>query len=187
MTLFTENPLWAYVILGVLGVIFLCTFFVNKRVLYLALVPLMLVLGLGFWLIDYAIETDREQVERKTTELARAVELGDMAKLDDLISKKFYHPAFANKETLLAQARVVLQPNQERTAKLWQFETKAGTSGKSMILTGNASANGQYGSINVPGFIGKVEMTYLKDDDGQWRLVKFYVTDSQGNEVNVRR
>jgi len=187
MSFITENPLWAYVLLAAAGVVFVSAFVVTKRVVYLAAVPVVLVLGLGFWLIDYAIETDREQVERKTRELAAAVEAGDLNKLDALISKRFYHPMFASKQALLDRARGVLQPGQQRTCQLWQFETSAGGSGKTMILTGNASASGQYGSFNVPGFLGKVEFTFLKDDDGQWRLGKFLVTDTQGNDVAIPR
>lgn len=187
MTLFTEFPLWAYVILSVVALISVAAFFVTKRVIYLGGVLLLLLLGFGFWLVDYAVETDREQVERKTKELAKAVEQGDLVKLDALISSKFYDTNFTSKKALLDQARPILQPNQERKAQLWQFDTKAGSSGKSMILTGNASASGQYGAFNVQGFFGKVELTYLKDEDGQWRLSKFFVTDSQGNPINVPR
>jgi hypothetical protein len=187
MTLFTENPLWAYVGLSILAVIFISAFFVTKRVIYLGALPILLVIGLGFWLIDYAIETDREQVERKTKELAAAVQSGDINKIDSLISAKFYRPDLTSKAMLMSSARAVLLPNQQRTAQLWQFEVKPGSSGKSITLTCNASATGQYGSFNVPSFLGMAELTYLKDDDGQWRLGKFRVTDTHGAEIAVPR
>jgi ketosteroid isomerase-like protein len=49
------------------------------------------------------------------------------------------------------------------------------------------SASGQYGGYNVEGWFGRIEFTFLKDADGQWRIARFVVVDSQGGEVSLRR
>lgn len=187
MGFLTEDPTWVYVLLLVgLGVAVIF-FLRSQRVIHLAAIPILLLLAALVWLIDYAIETDREQVERKVQELADAVDAADYAKLEGLISDRFYTPLFTSKRNLIEQAKRYLEPGAKRQTSIWQVETRWGTSGKTIILDGNVAASGQYGNYNVEGWFGRIEFTFMQDADGQWRIAKFVVTDSQGSEVSLRR
>jgi ketosteroid isomerase-like protein len=187
MTVVTEDPTVLYVLLGFAAVVAFLYFTFSKRVVHLAGVPAAIGLAAVIFLVDYLIETDREQVERKVQELADAVDRADYDKLADLISPRFYTPVFTSKQNLVEQARRLLDPQARRKTHFWQFDTRQGSGGKTWIVEGNVSASGQYGGYDVQGWFGRIEFTFLKDPDGQWRVAKFTVTDSQGTEVNVRR
>jgi len=186
MTILTEDPTWIYLLLLGAGIVAAVAFFSTQRVLYLLAVPGVLVLAGLVWLVDFLIETDREQVERKVQELAEAVNHADFAKIESLISSRFYTPMFTSKQNLLDNARRYLDPQASRRTSFWQLDTRS-VAGKSLVVDGNVSASGQYGGYNVEGWFGRIEFTFLKDADGQWRIARFVVVDSQGGEVSLRR
>lgn len=187
MTILTEDPTWIYLLLIAAGAVSGIAFFSTQRVVYLLGVPAVLVLGGLVWLVDYLVETDREQVERKVQELAEAVNAADFAKIESLISPRFYTPMFTSKQHLLDNAKRYLDPQASRRTSFWQLDTRSISSGKSLVVDGNVSASGQYGGYHVEGWFGRIELTFLKDEDGQWRIARFTVVDSQGGEVSLRR
>jgi hypothetical protein len=54
---------------------------------------------------------------------------------------------------------------------------------KSYRVTCNLSASGQFGPQPVPQFFGVTTFTFIKDDDGQWRMSKFEVKTTQGEPI----
>jgi hypothetical protein len=73
---FVDDPLWAYVVCGFVALVLLVMFFTSKRVKFVVWIAVPLFIALGFYLLDRYVETDREQVVRKTHELAAAAQRG---------------------------------------------------------------------------------------------------------------
>jgi uncharacterized membrane protein YeiB len=186
MSYFVETPIWAYVILTGLGLIFVTAFFVTKRVVYLWAVPILLAIAGLFFLLDYLVETDREQVERKTAELARDATEGNLAHMETLFSNRFYYSGLGGKAAIMAQARRYVPAGQQRAVEVWGMETKVSSSKKTMIVQCNGKAAGHFSTIHIdPPFLGLLELTYVKDEDGQWRISGIRITDMQGNDKGL--
>jgi hypothetical protein len=187
-TWFTEFHVWPYFLLGVVAIFSASGFFVTRRTKYLSGVPIAILLGFGVWLIDYLVETDREQVERKTLELAKDAEKGDMDKFMELISKEFAGGTFSSRESLHAEVRKFLPPGQSRKIEFWNLDVKFAAGNQIILSRCNASAGGRFGPFTQePPHIGVVEFTFRKDADGQWRIRQFRVMDPSGSDVNIPR
>jgi hypothetical protein len=185
---FTESPTWAYFLLAVAAIVLTFRFFTTRQVKYLYGFPILVVLAFGFWAIDYLVETDREQVERKTKELADAAQLGDLDKLLDLFSTRFSSLSFASRDELLADARKYLRPGQDRAVQFWNLDVKVSPDRRQITSRCSASARGQFGGwTQEPQHLGVVELTFRKDGDGQWRIRQLRVMDTGGTEISIPR
>ena len=187
-TWFTESPIWAYFLLVVVAVICVFRYVVTRQGKYLWGLPAAAALATGFWLVDYLVETDREQVARKTQELAQAAESGDVNRLIELFSRDFNSSIFPSREAVLAEARKYLPPGQSRSIEFWNPDIKFTVAKKTIICRCNAKAGGHFGSWEQnPPHLGVLELTYEKDSDGQWRIRHFRVFDTGGSEINLPR
>jgi hypothetical protein len=187
-TWFTESPTWAYFLLGAAAVVCTFRYIVTRQGKYLWGLPAAALLAAGFWLIDYLVETDREQVERKTQELAHAAEIGDLTRLMDLFSADFSSGAFPSREVLLAEARKYVPPMQSRSIEFWNPDIRFSSNKLTITCRCNAKAAGRFGPwTQNPPHLGVLELTFRKDSDGQWRIRQFRVFDTGGSEVNLPR
>ena len=86
---FFENPLWAYVVLGLAAVVLLAVFLERRtpRRAALLLVPVVLA-GLTF-LVERVVLTDREKIVRAAEDIAHAVETGRTEEIPRYLDGKF--------------------------------------------------------------------------------------------------
>jgi len=187
-TWFTETPLWAYFLLAVAALVLGFRFYVTREAKYLYSLPALLALAFGFWLIDYMVETDREQVERKTKELADFAEKGNVDRLLDLFSSRFTSTSFASREVLAAEARKYLVPRQDRRIQFWNVTVKSNANQQEISSRCSVQASGQFGPYrDDQPRLGVLDFTFTKDGDGQWRIRHMRVTDVTGAEITLPR
>lgn len=183
---FTEDPTWAYILCGAAAVIAGFAFAYNRRVLYLGGVVAAVVLAGLFALLDFAVETDREQAVRKSLELAAAAEKGDFDQLASLFSDRFHSDELATKEILLRRARIYLPSGKRRTVRFWVSETYQSRDRRIVRTRCDVKAEGDFGPLGeVPFFTGRIDLTFVKDSDGQWRISGFRVARRDGSTVRI--
>jgi hypothetical protein len=174
---FIESPTWAYFLLGALAIILVFAFAITRRVLYLGLVPLLAVLALGFFLLDYFVESDREHVVRLTKEMMAAAERNDLEGFGKHISENFLSGS-ATKAALLQRARPVLP--QLKSVRARQFEVVSETMGRILNVACMVDAKGTVDGFPLDDQPAYLKLTFIQDDDGVWRVRRFEVYDALG-------
>ena len=129
-------------------------------------------LGVVFFLLDRSFESDREQIERKTQEVAAAVQRHDVAGAFRHISEEFHYGA-TDKKGLRAFAEQGVAQRNVTEMTVWGFEPgavdrAARTAGMNFLfkVRGNWSAGGEF---------FRCESIWKLDPDGQWRLFTFKI------------
>lgn len=184
MSWFTENPTYLYLLLAVVALPFLLAFFTTRRVLYLGLVLLLLLLGVGLYLLDQAIITDREQVELNGLALAKAAEDGDLATFERLLSPRFQMEGHS-RDGLLAKARRYLTPTGVRTITFYDISVVDGPTPGTLIFKSNASASGNFEAFNVdPPYLGTLDLTWSKEGEA-WKLAHMSLRNMGGTEQRI--
>lgn len=185
-TWLAENPVGAYFVCAALGLAFGAGLLTTRRPKYLAGVAVALLLALGVFVIDMAIETDREQIERKLTELASAAQKGDISRLSDFFDPGFRSDQFGTRDRLLKEAEKYLRPGEQRSISIWapeiQFQGK-----QRLTCICQYSASGLFGGKELPPRLGKLELVYVKGGDGQWRIEAFHLLTMQGERRPIPR
>jgi hypothetical protein len=181
----TEGALSAYFCCAAVGVIFALAFWTTRRAKYLAGVALGLLMALGVFLIDQAVETDREQVERKLKEMVVAAERGDLTRFTEYFATNFSSTRFSNRDTLLAAARKYLTPGESRRIGVWPPDVTFHNNSRLTCIC-QFTAHGTFGGFEVPPRPpGKLELIYAKGKDGQWRIESFKLLTLQGEPMSV--
>ncbi len=182
MAWLVEDPTPIYWIAGVLALALVCAVFVTKRLLYAGLAGGMLLLAGGVWLLDYLVVTDREAVTEKCLQLAEAAERGDVEGIGEILARDCTAsiPVIgvhsANRQQILAEARLRLPPQSERRIVLWVVEITSSRDGKAHTCHCDVRASGDFG-VTVGGALVKAEFTFTREDDGQWRVRQMTVRD----------
>ena len=180
-----EGSLLAYFICAALGLVFLVSFWTTRKGKHLIGVAVAVLLALTFFLIDFSIETDREQVERKIQEFASAAERGDISTLESHLDAGFKSAEFPSRERILSEARKYLQAGEKRRVSLGKPDIKF--QGKDrLIATSDYTAHGIFGGQEMPPQWGKIEFTYVKKD-GQWRIEGIELLTMQGERRGIPR
>ena len=174
---FIESPTWAYFLLGALAIILEFAFAITRRVLYLGLVPLLAALALGFFLLDYFVESDREQVVRLTKEMMAAAERHDLEGFGKHLSENFLSGS-ATKTALLQRARPVLP--QLKSVRARQFEVVSETMGRILNVACMVDVKGTVDGFPLDDQPAYLKLTFIQDDDGVWRVRRFEVYDALG-------
>jgi len=184
-TWFTENPIGVYLVLAVLAGLMSLVFFTSGRVKHLVGVILCLLLGVGVWLIDTLVVTDREAIQQRSLALAAAIDRGDLATLEELISAD-YDPPPSGKAAIMARAKRYFLPGERRYVRFSQMGVLFGRDANRATLRCNASAGGNFGTFHVdPPYLGTMELFFQKEADGKWRVTGFKVYNTGGSEITV--
>jgi hypothetical protein len=186
MTWLTEDPAPVYWTCAALAIILLFTVFATRRLKYLAGVVLVLLIAAGAWLTDVMVVTDRETVESKSLEMAAAAERGDVAGLEQVFSPQF-RLLDMNRDQVLRLARRYLPPTELRSIKLWVEEIIGKNGDPELVCKCMVRASGSFSDFTVDTFLGRMDLTYAKDADGQWRIRRMTLTTIQGENVGVPR
>jgi hypothetical protein len=181
-----QNPIGAYFVCAALGLIFLVAFWTTRRAKFLAGVAGAVLLAGGVFLIDWLIETDQEQIERKLNEMADAVNRGDVERLKDFFDDNFKSDQFPSRTRLLDDARRYLKAGENRKVNLWAPDIKFSRKTRLTCIC-QYSAQGMFAGRELPPQLGKLELVYVKDANGQWRIESFHVQTMQGERRNIPR
>jgi hypothetical protein len=178
---FAERNVWAYFTLAVTGLIPFVLFINDRAAIHLfGLFCIALLMGGVYWL-DLAQETDREQALRKTYELLRAVETTDFSPFERHVSDEYVWLEMT-KKSLLERVRRVLLPGQRRACSISSAQVQGNNGDPTLIVAGNLTAAGQFGLDDVF-FTGVIEMTFARQQDRQYQLIKTKLPYPDGYEL----
>jgi hypothetical protein len=167
-----------YLILGCVAVVCFALWWRTRKRRYAIVGAIAVLLGVAFFLLDRSFESDREQIERKTHEVAAAVQHHDVAGAFRHISEDFHYGSYDKKGLRKFADDNVAQRNVTEMT-VWGFEPgmvdrSARAAGMNFLfkVRGNWSAGAEF---------FRCESTWKLDADGQWRLLTFKIYDPTVN------
>jgi hypothetical protein len=173
-----EGRLIVYVALVLAGLAFLMLWWSTRKRGLLVAAGVMAVLIGVYFLLDRAVETDREQIHRKVEEMAAAITDNDLDRAFEVLSDQFHTPRGTDKDGLRRVAQTYRASGQVNRVKVWDIRI--------------GSLSREQGQAKV-GFNVKVEpamnihlwcdTVFDHDDTHGWRLRTFRLYDpSKNNE-----
>lgn len=186
-TWLTEHPTGAYIVLVLIGLIFVVAFFSTRRVVHLFyLLGVIALMGLVF-LVDTLVVTDREQVEASVLAMARAAEKGDIDGIDKLLSASFSFEG-ENRDALLARARKYLLPPEPRTISFYNLNVPRSDNPRRLECLCNVTVYGQFSGLNLNNaYIGTIDFVLEKEADDVWRIKSMIVKNFGGHPMTLPR
>jgi hypothetical protein len=163
---------WAgYAVLGVLAIIFLLIWWTSRKQAFLYAVGVCIVLILGYALLDRLVETDREQIARRLTDMGRAVKDRKPDVILSNVSDNF-HSGNKDKKAFQSLVHDAITDRYADDLIVWDFEfpsegrteTSRPVHFKAKLLGGKFGDDTRYFYI---------KSHFVRDGDGQWRLKDF--------------
>jgi hypothetical protein len=173
-----EGPSWVYFVFGALAIIFVFAFFVTKRAIHLGALPVIGVLALGFFLLDYFVESDRERAVRLSKEMIAAAERHDLDAFAKYISENFRTDT-ETKTSILNRARPVVPFIRSLNARTFNVTTE--TMGRVINVSFMVDATGTAEGVTLDNNPFNLRLSFQKDADGEWRVRRFEVWEALGN------
>jgi ketosteroid isomerase-like protein len=136
-----------------------------------------------YFLLDWAVETDREQIGRRMQEMAGNVRTRNIAAIFSHISEDFRR----GKENFRRLAESHIQRGDVDSVVVWdlqfpdEFRTPVEVSGRRAEGAQVFFRVNTHGGISE-GWQARVEALFVRDPDGQWRLLDFRLFDPLTNQ-----
>jgi hypothetical protein len=177
--LFEGRPA-VYVSLAAVGFVMLVAWVQNRKRLWLIGVGTVVVLAGLYYLLDRAVETDREQVERKVEEMAAAVRPRNVEAILRNVSDRFNR---GGRDKASFRQWVSAHIGLVEEVKVWDFGRPddflgtvplpgEATPAETIRVTFLAKASG---GMAMGGPANPCEARFIRDPDGQWRMLDFQV------------
>jgi hypothetical protein len=133
-------------------------------------------LTLGYYLLDRFVESDREQIVRKTQEVAAAVTAGDIERAFRNVSDSFKRGT-VDKTHFREFAQRVRNERNVTEVQVWDFVFPGEVSreARPADVEFRFKVRGRWGE-SPPNYFARVG--YVLDPDGEWRVQTFDVYDS---------
>jgi hypothetical protein len=144
--------------------------------LFPALLGLLLVLACGYFLLDRAVETHWEEIERKLQEMARAVSARNVDGVMAHISERFNAQGL-DRAGLRGMVDRAIQTRLVENLTIWDVVVPD-SSGRVTFMAKPSGSRLPTEVANVPGF--RIRGEFVQDADGQWRLRTFEVFGPAG-------
>jgi len=148
----------------------------STKAILLAISALALLLLAALAICDRAIESDREQIERKLHEMSDGVRERNLRKTFEHVSDSFKY-GMAGKSSLMQIGEQAQQTGRVEEIPIWDIKVddvgKEDTNAKAEFrikVKGSALAENQF----------LVRAFFVRDPDGQWRLQTFEVYSPTG-------
>jgi hypothetical protein len=148
----------------------------STKAILLAISALALLLLAALAICDRAIESDREQIERKLREMSDGVRERNLRKTFEHVSESF-KAGMAGKSNLMQIGEQAQQAGRVEEIPIWDIKVddvgKEDTKAKAEFrikVKGSALAENQF----------LVRAFFVRDPDGQWRLQTFEVYSPTG-------
>ncbi len=177
-----EGRTTVYVSLAAVGIFLLLAWQQTRKRLWLIGVGAVAVLAGLYFLLDRTVETDREQVERKVREMAAAVRTRNTDAIFTHISDRFNRNG-RDKAQFRQMVDGVLRGRQVEEVEVWDFAFPEDFRG-TVTLPGDAAPSETIrvffhakakGGMAPGGPGNPCEGRFVRDPDGQWRLLDFQV------------
>lgn len=171
-----EGRISVYVSLGAVALVLLLVWVQTRERLYLYALILCGVLAGLYFVLDRAVETDREQVTRKVREMAAGVRARDVNAIFTHISERFNRGG-VNKAAFRELVDGFLRGRRIDEVEVWDFDFRPNrlqgeqTPAEEIRVSFMAKPKG---GVAV-GEFGRCEARFVHDPDGQWRLIDFQV------------
>jgi hypothetical protein len=175
-----EGRTAVYVSLAAAGIVMLVALAQRRKRLWLIGVVLAAVLAGLYFLLDRAVETDREQVVRKMQTMAAAVQPRNLEAIFSHISDRFNRNGVDKARFRQLASRAISQVDE---VEVWDFTFPENFRG-TVQLPGEAAPAETIqvhfmakpkGGMALGGPANPVEARFVRDPDGQWRMVNFQV------------
>jgi hypothetical protein len=182
---FAEPSVAFYLLLLIIGLILLAAWWRTRKRKYLVLLAADVALAGAVFALDRFLESDREQVVRKTGEAARSIEARDLDRFFRHVSDRFRYGSSDK-----ARFRAVLEQNRTQgnvqSIEVWdiQVEKYPGQDGNppdEMTVRFRLRVTGSYGGGPQQGAF-TCRSVFVRDPDEEWRLKGFRVFPLVGDE-----
>ncbi len=173
-SLFLENPLKLYLLLGLIEVILAACWYArrNPRLLYALIAPPVLAVTIG--IVAHCVVTDREQIAQAMGEIGEGVCHNCLAPASRYLDPSYNVPlplpigGTLNRDQLLGLANVAIQNHHVSDISFGQVETKIAGHNATTLLETRVS-------INEGSFYISWKLQWAKRPDG-WRIVRLEIT-----------
>jgi hypothetical protein len=142
---------------------------------WLAAAGVLVVLAGVYFLLDRLVETRREQIERKTQEMAEAVKNRDVDRIFRHVSDRFRVGQTANKAQLRQAVENVLKQRLIDSVEVWEFRWPQGVPAAGSGQPARVVFTAKPAGTAVRGEFFRVEADFVQDPDGQWRMQSFQI------------
>ncbi len=177
-----EQP-WLF--LAITAVLFIAVailraFFFEKPQKWLMLLPILITV-LAF-VIDFAIQTDREQIKNVITAAVKAVENEDINSLDRTLAADYADSKHRNKNALLSYVRIVLVPPfiQNIYKSILDLQISDRTAQAAVLNRILFDPNSDAASF-TNAVIVQVRIDLVKQPNGRWLIQRTEITSINSN------
>lgn len=167
---FSEGRPMMYLLLAAAGIGFAMIWRQTRKRWAAAALGGVVLLGLGYFLLDRAIENDREQITRKLSEIATAVANRDLDRAFANVSDSFQRSG-VNKRGFRNYADARRRSEYVSDVQVWDIVVPDVTpADRRTVVECAFKVRGSFGET-PPGAFTRV--TFVRDADGQWRAQNF--------------
>jgi hypothetical protein len=161
-----------YFLFACAGVVCAASWWRTRKRKYAVGVGVAGLLILGVWLLDRAIESEREQIVRKVYEVADAITAGDIDGAFRHVSEHFERSGW-DRARFHEFARNTRQNGNVTAVRVWDvMATESSRENRRGVVEFPFKVRGRWGET-PPSYFARV--VFMLDNDGEWRVQTFDV------------
>lgn len=164
---FFEDPLYVYIALAFAELVLAAVWYERRTRRALALLAVPVVLAGGAFLLERAVQTDREVIVASAREMAEGLSAGDFEPLERYVSRDFHGP-LGSRDAVLARSRRVIDRYELSAVEVRSVEVTV--EGEQAVMTGGTVVEGGYEGATFRTLVGW-EIDWVREPDGVWRIV----------------
>jgi hypothetical protein len=170
-----EGNLTLYFLLACAEVILLALWWRTRKRKYAVGAGVVALLIVGVFVLDRAVESDREQMVRKTYEVTEAVTAGHIDRAFERVSDSFQYGS-VNKDSFRQFAMTTRQSGRVTSVTVWDVTpVEVSREARRGVVEFPFKVRGSFGET-PPNYFARV--TFTLDPDGQWRVKTFDIFNS---------
>jgi hypothetical protein len=165
-----EGRLTVYALLAVAAIVLGILWWRERKPRYLFGIGVVLALMAVYSVLDWAVETDREQIVRKVREMSAAVHAGNIDALFKDISDQFKSPQGRDMQATRDFARGMIESKQVTEVTVWDFHFNGDIDrARPVEVVFQVKPRGSVG-VGVEGLFFRCVATFVHEGNGGWRL-----------------
>jgi hypothetical protein len=171
-----EGKLSVYIVLGSIAFLFFCFWVQNRKRIQLVVAGIALALLGVYWLLDRAVETEREAIENTVHRMAASVAQKKLDIAFNHISERFRSPSDRTKENFRELADTGLASGQVTAVDVWGFEfPERPDRARESKVRFNFKVRGELGGKEA--FYYVCDAVFVYESPGVWRLLRCRILD----------
>jgi hypothetical protein len=176
-----EGRTAVYVVLAAAAAFLLVLWWRSRKRWCLTALGVVVALWCLYALLNYAVETDREQIIRKINEMAARVNAHDLDGAFEHISDDFRGPGGTTKEDLRKRANDHIKSGIVTSVDVWDVECPGAVSRERQPAEASFMVK-VHGVQGVEGFFARCESTFAFDPGHGWQMKGFRLFKPQTTE-----